>query len=84
MDTRCTNGVKSPRITITSSASRWYSENWPSTKISEGHSCRARRPDMPPYTPKAFASYEAARTTPPPTAIALPSKVGFTTCSTDA
>ena len=35
-------------------------------------------------TPNAFASYEAASTTPPPTAIGLPRSDGSSSCSTEA
>jgi len=39
---------------------------------------------MPPLTPNALASYDAASTTPPPTAIGLPRSDGSSICSTDA
>ena len=41
-------------------------------------------PDMPPCTPKALASYDAASTTPPPTAIGRPRSDGSRSCSTEA
>jgi hypothetical protein len=41
-------------------------------------------PGIPPRTPNAFASYEAASTTPPPTPIGLPRNDGSSSCSTDA
>src|SRR5262249_3462692 len=56
----------------------------PPTKISFGHSSRARHPDIPLLTPNVFASYEAASTTPPPTAMGLPRSDGSSSCSTDA
>src|SRR6516164_9291310 len=56
----------------------------PAAKISCGHSSRARRPDIPLLTPNDLASYEAASTTPPPTAMGLPRKDGTSSCSTDA
>ncbi len=49
-----------------------------------GHRRFARQPDMPPCTPNRFASYDAASTTPPPTAIGRPRSDGSRSCSTDA
>ncbi len=56
----------------------------PPTNCRSGHSCLARHPDIPLPTPMAFASYDAASTTPPPTAIGFPSRLGSSSCSTDA
>lgn len=81
-------GVTSPRITMTSSAMRGYSPNVPRTNVRSGQSRAARHPGMPPCTPYAFASYDAASTTPPPvlppTAIGLPRRAGSSNCSTEA
>ena len=88
MEIRSTAGVTPCRMSITWSASRWYSPKWPRTKTSRGHSRRACQPAIPPCTPKAFASYDAASTTPPrslpPTAIGRPRRAGSSNCSTDA
>jgi hypothetical protein len=56
IEIRSTSGVKSPRTLMAASPSRWYSLKCPPTKTRSGHSSRARRPGMPPWTPKAFAS----------------------------
>ena len=69
---------------MTRSASFWYSEKWPRTKVRSGQRRLALHPDMPPDTPNRFASYEAASTTPPPTAIGRPRSDGSSSCSTDA
>src|SRR5215217_8392252 len=39
---------------------------------------------MAVWTPRAFASYEQASTTPPPTSTGLPRNLGSSRCSTDA
>jgi hypothetical protein len=88
MEIRSTAGVTTARISITASASRWYSPKCPRTNVIAGQRRRARHPGMPPRTPNALASYEAARTTPPwalpPTAIGRPRRAGSSNCSTDA
>ena len=54
------------------------------TTIASGHSRSARCPPIAVFTPRAFASYEAASTTPKPTITGLPSSAGLSRCSTDA
>ena len=56
MEIRSTAGVTSCRMSITSSASRWYSPKCPRTNVSAGHSRLARQPGMPPCTPQTLAS----------------------------
>ena len=78
------SGVKSASTAIAASPKRWYSLKWPPVKMRLGQSWRACRPGMPLLTPKARASYDAASTTPPPTAIGLPRSSGCSSCSTEA
>ena len=78
------DGWRNDLAHLTASPSRWYSEKWPSTNRSCGQRWRARHAGMPPFTPNAFASYDAASTTLPPTAIGLPRRPGSNSCSTDA
>ena len=88
MEIRSTTGVKSCSTVMTSSASDWYCRKCPPTNRIAGQSRRARQPGIPPWTPNAFASYDAASTTPPfalpPTAIGRPRRAGSSSCSTDA
>src|ERR671915_118876 len=54
------------------------------TTTASGHSRRACVPPIPPEIPNAFASYDAASTTPPPTITGRPRSRGSSRCSTDA
>ena len=66
IEMRSTSGVTSPRIVITASASRWYSPKCPPDEDEiRGRAAGPASPACPPCTPNAFASYDAASTTPP-------------------
>ena len=52
IEIRSTAGVTACRMSITSSASRWYSEKWPRTNASRGHSRRACQPGHPAVHPE--------------------------------
>ena len=79
-----TSGDVSLKILNTALLAAVYASNRGLTKMSPGQSFLAVHPPIPPVTPNAFASYDAAVTTPPPTAIGLPSSRGLSRCSTDA
>ena len=62
----------SSKIANTSLLACEYASNRPGTKIRSGHSFFAAHPPIADLTPNAFASYDAAVMTPPPTATGLP------------
>jgi hypothetical protein len=84
MDTPCTAGVVSSKIANTARLAATYASNRGRTTTSPGHSDRACRPLIAVRTPRRFASYDAARTTPPPTATGRPRSRGSSRCSTEA
>ena len=84
MERASTTGAVSSKMRNTSLLASVYASNRQGTTAASGHRKRARPPPIPLWTPRAFASYEAASTTPPPTMTGLPRNDGSSRCSTEA
>ena len=84
IDSPSTNGDVSSKIANTALLAWCRPRTAAARRSRAGRASSRAQPPIALLTPNAFASYEAASTTPPPTATGLPRSRGSSRCSTDA